>query len=92
MHGKDGAAYPHYEGDRIMLNKKNINRYYTGAEHIARAIMQGGNDTHTHKTLESAIANAQTQLEDQPNRDAVIIVKIVAVVRRKEQPIVVEKL
>jgi hypothetical protein len=76
----------------ITLNKKNIKKFYTGAEHIARAIMNGTNDTHTHATMEEAVRNARMQLEDQPTRDGVIIVKIVAVVRRKEMPIVVEKL
>lgn len=75
-----------------MMNKKNINKFYSGAQHITRAIMQGTNDAHTHKTIEGAIENARMQLEDQPNTDAVIIVKIVAIVRRKDMPIVVEKL
>ena len=68
-----------------------INKYYTGAEHIARAIARGTNDPHTHETEAEAIRNAKLQLEDQPNRESVIIVRIVAIVKRKEQPIVVEK-
>jgi len=75
-----------------MLNKKNINKFYTGAQHIARAIMTGDNDAHTHKTFEAATKNAVMQLEDQPNLDAIIIVKIVGIIRRKDMPIMVEKL
>ena len=69
-----------------------INKFYSGAEHIARAIARGSNDAHTHETFEDAVANARMQLEDQPNKECVIIVKIIAIVKRKEQPIVVERL
>lgn len=70
--------------------KKTINKFYVGAEHIARAIEAGTNDSHTCATLDEAIAEAKGTLEEYPNRQSVIIVQIVRIVRRKNIPVEIQ--
>lgn len=74
-----------------MLKKREIHQYYVGATHIGEAIGQGHNDSHTRKNLDAAIEMAKDKLENETT-ECVIVVKIVAVIHRKAQPIVVEKL
>lgn len=74
-----------------MLNQKMIQKYYVGAEHIAQGIANGHNDKWTRKTEADAIAHAKRILQDDPHKDCVIVVKITHIIRRKDQPIVVEK-
>ncbi len=83
------------EHEMVMKNrdKKNpfLNKFYVGASHIGAAFARGVNDPHTHPTLNAAIENATERIND-GNEDTVIIVKIVAVVRRAKAPVTVEKL
>lgn len=71
------------------INKNNINKFYVGATHIASAIADGSNGKWTHKTIEQAIAHGKSIMESE-DRDCVIVVKIVKVLRRASTPIIVE--
>jgi hypothetical protein len=69
------------------MNKK-LNKFYLGAQHIANDIANGRNNSHTHPTLDAAIRDAKLRVEG--GEEVVTIVKIVAIVKRKETPVVVE--
>lgn len=76
-----------------MAKHKRIKQYYVGARHISYAIEIGKNDEWTHATEAEAIKHAQQTMEDE-DYDSAIVVKIVAVVRRKkvEPPVTVQRL
>jgi hypothetical protein len=75
--------------EKKMINKKDMNKFYVGATHIAQAIANGHNGEWTHKTVDEAIAHGKQTLIKE-NRDCVVIVKIVKIIRKREQPIIVE--
>jgi hypothetical protein len=70
---------------------KVTNKYYVGAEHIGNAIVRGEIPHLCHPSLDDAIADARKKLAADNRRDGVVIVKIVAVVKRQEPPVVVEE-
>lgn len=69
---------------------KKINKFYCSATHISGAIAIGENADWTHPTLDKAIDHAKELLEEQ-DMEVVAVVEIIRLVRRKSQPIVVEK-
>jgi len=69
---------------------KKLNRFYIGADHIARSIETGKNDPWTKSTLLEAIKHAEKVLDDE-DRNVVVVVQIVRIVRRRKAPIVIEK-
>lgn len=75
------------------MNKKNkkINLFYAGAENIANAIFIKENDAWTRPTLEAAIEHGE-ELMESDGRNCVIIVKIVRILRRAKNPIIIEKI
>jgi len=73
-----------------MKIKKGINLYYVGAGHVADAILQGNNDSWTHPTLDKAIKHATNIIECDKDKEIVIVVKIVTIVRRKKIPVSIE--
>jgi len=72
------------------LKMSKINKFYVGAAHIAEAIGNGSNDEWSHSTLDSAINHAKHVME-RDEKDCAIIVKIVAVLKRENRPIKVQK-
>lgn len=68
-----------------------MNKFYTGAEHIGEAFAHGINESYTCTTVEEAIDQAKETLEMHPDRDAVIVVQIIRIVRRGKMPITVER-
>lgn len=71
------------------INKKNINKFYVAANHIASSIANGNNSDWSHKTIEQAIAHGKSIMESE-DRDCVVLVKIIKVLRRASTPIIVE--
>ncbi len=69
-----------------------IKKYYVGAKHIASAIRMGNNADCTRDTFEQALTDARQTIANERGVDSVVIVKIIAVVRRESPPIVVEML
>lgn len=68
-----------------------MNKYYVGAKHIGSAIRNSGNaDGYCHATMNEAIEAAKDSIRE-GNADCLVIVKIIAIVRR-EIPIIVEDL
>ena len=67
-----------------------MNKFYVGAAHIANAIGQGRNDPWSKPTLEAAIKHGKSIIEEE-DKDCVIIVKVVAVLKREKTQIKVEK-
>lgn len=65
-----------------------MNKYYLGALHIARSVRDKSNNAHTMETLEEAIDAAKKRVL--AGEDCVIIVEIIRIVRRQENPIIVE--
>jgi hypothetical protein len=72
--------------------KKNIRKFYVGAEHIGEQIVNGDNDAWTHKTLDEAIEHAKEILNDDDSRECAVVVEIKCIVRRAQTPLVVERL
>lgn len=70
---------------------KKLNKYYVGAEHISDAFAAGENDDWTHPTEQAAINHAKELLAEDTERESVIIVKITHIVRRKNRPVIVQK-
>ena len=64
-----------------------MNRYYIGADHIARAAASGKDDSHTRGSLDEAIEAAKQHLSLNPNTKHVSIVKIVALVSIEDPPV-----
>lgn len=73
------------------MTPASINQYYVGAKHISEDIANGRNDAWTHKSLDAAVAHGKKIIEAE-NVDVVTIVKIVRIIRRQAQPVIVEKL
>jgi hypothetical protein len=67
---------------------KKLKKYYVGSESIGQHFASGVNDPYT-QTYEEAIKKA-TEMVQNDDREVAIIVKIVAVVKKKSQPVVVE--
>jgi len=75
----------------MKLKKSEINKFYVSAEHIARAIDAGENDSWTHKTEEDAIAHAQKIIEMGKSR-TVVICKIIAIIEKEAPPTKITRL
>jgi hypothetical protein len=74
------------------MTKKGLNKFYVAAEHISVNVAQGFNDNWTRPTLDSAIEHAKEILAKNPSREGVVIVQMIRIVRRRTQPVIVEKL
>jgi hypothetical protein len=74
------------------MTKRNLNKFYCAAKHISTAFSRGHNDAWTRSSEPEAIAHAKQILEMDSAQEAVVIVKVVAVVRRAKQPISVERI
>ena len=72
--------------------KQPIKRYYMGAKHIGAAIKMGHNADCTRDTFEQALEDARNAISTERGVDTVVIVKIIAVVRRDSPPVVVDLL
>lgn len=70
---------------------KPLNKFYVGAEHIGSAIARGRNAPIVRATIGEAVEDARKTLLKDPHREAVVIVEIIRIVRRKEPPIIVEE-
>ena len=67
-----------------------INKFYVGAAHIAESINNGKNSDWSHPTYEAAIEHAKALMERE-DKDSMIIVQIIAVLKRRKHPIEVIK-
>jgi hypothetical protein len=67
-----------------------INKFYCGATHIAKDVMQNVNNVHTHPTAADAIAQARQHVEGGKS-ECEIVVQIIAIVKRQKPPVTVEK-
>jgi hypothetical protein len=81
---------PNYSGEFTGFQpaKETMKKYYVGARHIGQSIQHGSNADCTRETLDDAIADAKQQIRG--GADTVVVVKIVAIVRRDHPPISVE--
>jgi len=85
------------EGDDEM---NLLNRFYVASDKVTAPLAQSKANTSghgapyswPHATMESAIKHAHEILEDGPDRDYVVIVEMVKVVRKQRIPIVVDDL
>jgi len=66
-----------------------IFKYYCGARHIGSAVARGDNAPIQRYTIEEAIADAKEQIRTQ-GVECVVVVEIVAVVRKDYPPVTVE--
>lgn len=66
-------------------------KFYAGAKHIGHAIERGKNATCTRDTFEEAVKDAQDYMQKDDSLNTVVVVQIVAVVRRQKPAIDVEK-
>ena len=69
-----------------------LNKFYCAAEHIGRSVSLQQNDAWTRETEAEAIEHARTMLERDLTKDTVVIVKMVAVVRRQKPPVKITRL
>ena len=67
-----------------------MNKFYVGARHIAESIEVEDNHEWTKATVEEAVEHARETMEED-NLDMAIVVQIIRVLKRKSNPIVVEK-
>jgi len=76
-----------------MKNKRPIlNKYYVAHPKIGNAFVAGRNDPWTRATESQAIEHAKNLLDgDGDHREGVVVVKIVAVIRRKKTPVKIER-
>lgn len=65
-----------------------LNKYYLGATHIADAISNGMNHSHTRATVSEAVAEGIAKVE-RGEHECVVVVKIIKVIRRETPPVVV---
>lgn len=77
---------PHYQETAEMVKK-----FYAGAKHIGAAIKRGHNAECTRATVDEAIADAKNAIRN-GEADVMVVVEIVAIVRRDHPPITVEVL
>jgi hypothetical protein len=70
--------------------KNKVNKFYVAATNISEAVNRGHNADWTRPSMAAAIEHAKEILEDNPDRDCVVIVEIKKIVRRASRPIVVE--
>jgi hypothetical protein len=66
-----------------------MKRYYVGAMHIGQAIADGLDAGGTRATIEEAVADASAKIRRGESR-CLVIVQIIAVVRKDEVPVSVE--
>lgn len=64
-------------------------RYYVGAKHIGAAVGRNQNSPTQRNTMADAILDAETAI-DNGEADTLVVVKIVAVVRRVRRPTTTE--
>lgn len=76
------------KGGTVAKNK--VNKFYVAATNISEAVNRGHNADWTRPSMAAAIEHAKEILEDNPDRDCVVIVEIKKIVRRASRPIVVE--
>lgn len=73
------------------MNEKYTNKYYVGSDKVFNSKTYGPYPGSWAKdSMAEAIAHARKILTNEPERDEVFIVKIVAVVRKPDIPIIVE--
>ena len=72
------------------LEKEPMKKFYVGARHIGASIHHNSNADCTRATVEEAIADAKTQVR--AGADCVVVVEIVAIIRREHPPVSVEML
>lgn len=71
------------------MARQKISKFYVGARHIAEAIGRGETDDWQRVSLDDAVRHAR-QIVESGEQECAIVVQIVRIVKRKEQPIVVE--
>lgn len=84
-------SYHGTDEEEVQTVAKPLHKFYVGAEHIGSAIARGHNAPIVRASIGEAIEDARKLLHDNPRRDAVVIVEIIRIVRRKEPPIIVEE-
>lgn len=77
--------------DEVQTVAKPLHKFYIGAEHIGSAIARGSNAPIVRATIGEAIEDARQTLLKDPRRNAVVIVEIIRIVRRKEPPVIIEE-
>ncbi len=72
---------------------KITKRFYVGANKVfdTKEFGEMCGKSWAKSTLEEAINHAKKILEDKPEQEYAFVVQIIRVVRRKQQPLVVEK-
>jgi hypothetical protein len=66
-------------------------KFYAGAKHIGNAIEKGYNATCTRDTFEQAVEDAREYMMRDESLNTVVIVEIVAVIRREKPVVNIEK-
>ena len=77
-----------FTGFQPAKDTKMLKKYYVGAKHIGQSVQHGNNADCTRETFDDAIADAKKQIRE--GAQCVVVVKIVAIVRRDSPPITVE--
>lgn len=78
-----------FEKKRINMNTKAMKKFYVGTNKV---FIPGAysEKTWAKNTLGEAIAHARQILDEKPDQEFAFVVKVVAVIKRKNQPIIVE--
>ena len=77
---------------RTMKQAKITPKYYCGSREIGHSIAAGHNHPWIEDTEAKAIERARQTLISEPDRECVVIVKTVAIVRRRIEPVIVERI
>lgn len=72
------------------ITNRKMNKFYCAATRISSAVGLGRNDYWTKPSMDAAVKHAETILEENPDQQCIVIVKIVAVVKRQKQPVRVQ--
>lgn len=88
--GTPFVIYTNHTKETKMLDVKKMNKFYVASDRISEPVSQGRNDRWTRKTLAEATEHAQELLNKQPNKDIMLIVKIVRIVKRAKAPIQIQ--